>query len=176
MRRTSSALASLLLFAGCSFDAATGLYPLSSPPASTSQVSTAVLIVDSFRMIEFTYPLATDYWHYAPQVRVRVSGNAGQATITRMEFSIPGLGAAPPCNSGVRFSSGEQLDLFKEIYGDYQYSITAHTTRSTGNEATLTVTITDSQGTDRRLVVKGPIVPGALPETYTGGNPAFQCR
>ena len=176
MRRTSSRLVLVIAFAACSANTDVGTYPVTYLPASPARASSAVLTVDSFSIIEFTYPTATNFWYYAPKVQVHVSGDAGQATISRMEFDIPGLGAAPPCNSGFRLNKGEQLELFTEIYGDYSYMLTAFETRSTGGDATLTVTVTDSQGTDRRLVVKGRIVPGALPETYTGGSPAFQCR
>jgi hypothetical protein len=176
MYRTLGPFAVLTLLTACGPTSDVGTYPYSTPPASTSRASTAVLTVDSFSIIEFTYPTATNFWYYAPQVRVRVSGDAGEATISRMEFDIPGLGAMPPCNSGFRLNKGEQLDLFTEVYGDYAYILTAFATRSTGSDATLTVTVTDSQGTDRRVVVKGRIVPGKLPETYSGGTPVFQCR
>ncbi len=133
-----------------------------------------LLVIESFRMVEFQYPGYAD-WFYAPQIRLRETRGASGAVMTKLEFVIPGLLAAPPCNASVPVGSGQTIDLFQEIYGDYQYTISATGVRASGADATAIMTVTDGRGRNTKLVVTGPVVPGALPTTYTGGNPAWTC-
>ncbi|MEO7521292.1 MAG: Ig-like domain-containing protein [Gemmatimonas sp.] len=141
----------------------------------TPGVEATILEVESFTMIEFQYPGATGRWFYAPQLRVRIRGNANGASITRLDFTIPGLGSAPSCNTYIRFSGGSTVELFPEIYGDYPYTLEQVGVRASGADARATLTLTDSNGKDRTLVLTGKIVAGSLPTTYTGGNPAWLC-
>jgi hypothetical protein len=136
----------------------------------------SMLEVESFTMIEFQYPSAPDFWFYAPQLRVRANSGGSGVAITRMEFDIPGLGAAPPCNTDIRVDAGAPIDLFREIYGDYHIVFHAHDGhRATGGDATAFIATATRAGTKHTAVVKGVIVPGTLPTTYSGGNPFWQC-
>ena len=142
----------------------------------TPATDDSALIVESFTMIEFEYPSARGRWFYAPQLRVRASGTFKAAFITRMEFEIPELGPAPPCNAAISVGAGAAIDLFHEIYGDYQLTFNRDGFRASGTEAKVTITVADGSGRKRNVVVKGAIVHGELPTTYTGGNPAWLCQ
>ena len=125
-------------------------------------------------MIEFQYPSSAQ-WYYAPQIRIKEIGNMNGARVTGFHFDIPGLDAAPSCRMFLGITGGSAVDLFQEIYGDFQLAIFSPGNRSTGGEATAYITVTDGRGTQRRIVVAGPIVPGELPKTYTGGGVAWTC-
>ena len=131
------------------------------------------LVVDSFSMIEFQYASAPGEWFYAPQVRAH-AGQGHTASVLVMKFSIPGLGNAPPFGCGASLDV-KPRDLFGEVYGDWLLSIDQTGHRATGEAATATITFLDEAGVSSTRVVTGPIVPGSLPTTYTGGSNGGAC-
>ncbi|MBA3671343.1 MAG: hypothetical protein H0W68_04900, partial [Gemmatimonadaceae bacterium] len=131
------------------------------PPSSS-----AVLVVESFSVVEFQYPSQPGQWHYAPRVRVRESGGGGAVAVIGYDFIIPGLGRAPPCVTYRRVERGGTLELFREAYGDYDYTISQHSSRANGTPATALITIRDGDSAPTLLTVTGPIVSGSLPTTY----------
>jgi hypothetical protein len=131
------------------------------------------LVVDSFSMIEFQYSSAPGRWFYAPQMRAH-AGQGHTASVLVMKFSIPGLGNSPPFGCGAVLSATPR-DLFGEVYGDWLLSIDQTGHRATGELATATITFLDDAGVSSTRVVTGPIVPGSLPATYTGGSNGGAC-
>lgn len=138
--------------------------------------SGAILVVESFTVIEFQYPSQPNHWHYAPLVRVRETGAGGAVAITGYDFIIPGLGRSPACATYRRVDRGATLDLFREVYGDYGFTIAQAGARATGAPATALITIRDGNGPETTLTVTGPIVSGSLPTTYTGGTVDWRCN
>ncbi len=130
--------------------------------------------VAAFRMIEFQYP-SSGRWHYAPQLTLVGPAEGLSDVITRITFEIPGLGRIPPCNAFLVLNSGQTMDLFTEIYGEYSFTIDQTGSRATSDIASAVLTLKDSRGTETTLAFSGKIVAGALPTTYTGGRPPFIC-
>lgn len=166
-------VAGALVISACGVD---GRQPYATlvGPSTVPSTSSSLILVDSFLVIEFAYPSAAGY-QYAPQLRVHEAGNGSGAVLTGLDFDIPGIGPAPPCRTLFGIGAGQTVDLFREIYGDYQYVISRQDARATGEDATATITVTDRRGANTKLTVTGKIVHGALPDTYTGGNPAWVC-
>jgi len=144
--------------------------------ADLSAPSGAVLVVDSFSVIEFQYPSAPNQWYYAPLVRVRETGLGGAVAVIGYDFIIPGFGQAPPCATYRPVGRGATLDLFREVYGDYGYTLYSGGARATGTVATALITVRDGSGPPATLTVTGPIISGALPTTYTGGAVEWRCN
>jgi hypothetical protein len=133
----------------------------------TPSAVSSLLVVESFWMIEFEYPSAPGRWFYAPQIRLREPGNASGAAVTGVDFDIPGFGGIPSCRTHVPVPAGTTIDLFQEVYGDFQYTIVQPGGRAMGAVATAILTLGDGRGLAERVVVTGPIVPGELPTTYS---------
>ena len=133
----------------------------------------SLLIVESFRMIEFQYPSAPDQWFYAPQMRLRGTGYKDGAVVTGVTFLIPGLGATPPCNTVIFVGAHSVVQISNEIDSNLQFAQSG--VRSTGGEASAIVTVTDGRGVRTDVVARGPIVAGKLPQTNTSGGVALTC-
>jgi len=142
-------------------------------PALTGEGT--LLVVESFRVIEFQYPSSPGHYYYAPEVRLRETANGAGAAITALDFAIPGFGPVPSCMTFRRVDPGAVLDLLPETYGDFAYAIYKPGERASGTEASMTLTVTDGLGIGRKLTATGPIVPGVLPTTYTGGSGLPTC-
>ena len=138
--------------------------------------SGAVLVVDSFSVVEFQYPSAPNNWYYAPLVRVRETGLGNALAVVGYDFIIPGFGPAPPCATYRPVGRGVTLDLFREVYGDYGYTLWNSGARAAGRVATALITVRDGSGPPTTLTVTGPIVSGSLPTTYTGGTVEWRCN
>ncbi len=138
--------------------------------------SGAVLVVDAFSVIEFQYPSQPNHWYYAPLVRVRETNAGGTVAVIGYDFTIPGLGRVPSCVTYRPVGRGETLDLFREVYGDYGYTIDNNGARATGTVATAIITIQDGSGAPTSITVTGPIISGTLPTTYTGGTVDWRCN
>ena len=119
-------------------------------------------------MIEFQYPSLPDQWFYAPKMRLRLIGNTNAVLVAGMTFQIPGLDAAPPCRPALGVRANSVVEILNEIPGDFHFTITQASVRSTGGEATAVVTVTDGRGARTDIVAKGPIVAGKLPQKYRG--------
>ena len=131
------------------------------------------LVVDSFSMVEFQYASHPGYWNYAPQMRAHATpGHTASVLVIR--FSLPGFGNIPSFSCGARLGVTPN-DLFGEVYGDWLLAIDHEGERPTGETATATITFLDEAGTSATRVVTGPIVPGSLPATYTGGANGGAC-
>jgi hypothetical protein len=129
-----------------------------------------VLGITSFSVVEYQYqPSDAAQWFYAPLVRVAETGGGGGATITEMSFNISSLPAAPPFRSSKCVGAGEERDLLNEVYGDYELSIEHSGSRALPGQASALLSFTDSTGRTGTLTATGPIAPGGLPTTYTGG-------
>jgi hypothetical protein len=140
---------------------ATAIVP-EGPPVGT-------LTVASFQMIEFSS--GGGDLQYAPLVRVEAQG--GGLSIDKLVFEIPGFQfPIMPLCSGPFVPAGMALDLFTEIYGDYQitFSRPPDVARPAG-EAIVDIHYTDLQGRSGVVTARTPVAPGGLPTTYTGGVP-----
>lgn len=122
----------------------------------------------SFSLIEYQDPLS-GIWSYAPQVHLIETSAQGAVFVPELAFTIPGVGAAPICLSNLEVGPGASVDVFHEIYGDYALTIGQTGYRATSATATMRVLYRDTAGRVDSLDVNGPIVPGSLPNTYTGG-------
>jgi hypothetical protein len=136
------------------------------PTPSGSLIGKAVDISVSF--VEFQYSPGTR-WFYAPQIHVDAGADSSQ-TLTSFGFSIPGLGPSVRYCGSVPLPPGMEFDLFGELYGDYEFTIDETGHRATGSSGTATIGLRDPKGVETSVEVSGPIVPGHLPTTYTGGT------
>jgi ribosomal protein S28E/S33 len=132
-----------------------------------------VLVIESFSMLEFQYPSALDRWFYAPQMRAHAAPGR-RVSVLVMRFTIPGLDNAPAFGCGANLMENPR-DLFGEVYGDWLLTIDETGRRATGDVATVTITYVDDTGMAGTRVVAGPVVPGTLPATYTGGGNGGAC-
>jgi hypothetical protein len=131
----------------------------------------STLAVQSFSMIEYQYPSTPGWWSYAPQILVAETSGHGSITILRLDVSIPGFGPAPGfCSTGIHVAAGSSHNVVGELYGDYELSYDDNGKRAGSGDATLVITYSDETGRMGTVSAKGPIVPGALPTTYTGGQ------
>ena len=137
--------------------------------------SSSLLSAEAFRMIEFQYPSTPDQWFYAPEMRLRGTGNKDGAVVTRMTFLIPGLDAELPCTTGINVGANSAVQIFNEIHGDFRFTLAQSGVRSTGGEATAIITVTDGRGVTTDIAAKGPIVSGKLPQSYPSGGVALSC-
>jgi hypothetical protein len=131
------------------------------------------LAIESFSVVEYGSP---NWLSYAPLIRVRAP--EGAVTVIRLQFVIPGIGATSACTNK-RVEGSESRDLFREVYGDYEYSIAFGQAgvRATGEPVKGTITYRDDTGAIGVLQAEAPVVPGQLPTTYTGGSTAGEwCR
>jgi hypothetical protein len=145
--------------------------PVQGSFTTTAAALPSALAIESFTMIEYQYPSAPGWWSYAPQIRVDETSGHGSITIFRIDITIPGFGPSPGvCSTGIRVAAGSGRDLVSERYGDYELSYDAGGKRAEPGEATVVLTYSDETGRKGTLSAHGPIVSGALPTTYTGGQ------
>ena len=134
-------------------------------PASASTVSPVVV---DFRMFEVRYDPASSFWSYAPAlVLVDTTGRGGSAIIG-VSFDLPGLGGSPTCIMD-RAVGSDPLTVFHESYGDFELTIDGGGTRASGSEAVAHVTLRVPGPAGMTIDVRGPIVPGSVPTTYSAG-------
>jgi len=129
-----------------------------------------VLSVVDFRVLEIQYPTHPGWYFYAPQLRLAETSGLGPIDVLRMGIVIPGLPSPiPSVCASIRLEPGSERDIFVESYGDFQITFDAPGHRATGANATATLQYATAAGR-QSLTLSGPIVPGDLPTTYTGGN------
>jgi len=129
----------------------------------TSQPSTLVAV--DFRMLEVQ--TGANNWEYAPELVLRDGSPRGGSALIAVNFEVPGLGPAPSC-SMVRPVGSAPVEIFHEMYGDFELSIGGGGRASAG-DAIARLTVRTADGTAATLVLHGPIVPGSWPTTYSGG-------
>ena len=130
-------------------------------------------IAVSYQVIEFIPDV------YAPLVNVTETAGALKVEIIAVLIAIPGIGGPTFggwfCAGSVALGPYGSADLFHEIYGDYQLSISGG--NRTSDIAQATVYVRRGDGAVVAQAVTGPVVQGGWPTTYTGGKPAvdWQC-
>ena len=129
----------------------------------TTQPSTIVAV--DFRMLEVQ--TGSNSWEYAPQLVLRDDSARGGSALIAANFEVPGLGRAPSC-SMVRLVGAAPVEIFHEMYGDFELTIGSGLRASAG-DAVARLTIRTADGTAATLELHGPIVPGSWPTTYSGG-------
>lgn len=140
---------------------------MSATVTAVSGGSVAVTIQD-FRMIEFQYSPEGRY-HYAPQVRVAVSGAA--VHVLRMEFMMPpeSTETMSVCAAAHWVAPGTASELFREVYGDYSITFDFNGgARVNARTVALKLYYVAQDGV-RTVTATGPVVAGGLPTTYSGG-------
>ncbi|HEX3234033.1 MAG TPA: Ig-like domain-containing protein [Gemmatimonadales bacterium] len=136
------------------------------------------IVVRSFTVIEFENPLGSAFWNYAPQLVVAdAPGESGLEIVGFQMLTIPGLTYGNSWwNLTARFLSvppGKDVPLFPERFGHYVAAVWPYSytegLRSSGGEATARLTYRDEAGHFYATTLKGPIVPGADPQSWTDG-------
>lgn len=173
----------VVLAVGLTAAAGCGQTPLPTNPSpvvkNTAAVNTAGVVAIPFgsttvkgltvnlAFVEFQYSPGPR-WFYAPLVHLSADPGAA-AALTSFNFAIPGLGATAGFCTQVPVEGGKPVDLFREIYGDYELTLDDPGHRATSSTGTGTFTFVDASGQSTTVNATGPIVPGSLPTTYTGG-------
>ena len=128
--------------------------------------TTPRIIVRSFVMLE------VDGWSYTPQIVVAdAPGGTGLHIIGFELLTLPGLPSPFPriWASGLEVPPGQDVSLVGEMYGDWEFGFYGRESqRSDGGMATARLTYRDDTGHIYAARLEGPIVPGALPTTYSG--------
>jgi hypothetical protein len=133
-----------------------------APPSSALKIEVA-------NLIEFQYPGGPGRWYYAPRLRVTEPTGKGAAIVRSVEYAIPGFGPAPSCTMQRQVDAGATIELYRELYGDFELSFHQGGGRANGSSATAVVLFTEPSGAMGQTVLTVPIVAGELPRTYTGG-------
>ena len=136
-------------------------------PAPASAVSP--VIVD-FRMLELqSASPGSNSWYYAPELVLRDTTGRGATAIIALSVDLPGLGGSPTCHM-LRPVGSSPTEVFHESYGDFELTIDGGAgTRVSGTEAVAHITLRIPGPAAMTIDVRGPIVPGSPPTTYTGG-------
>lgn len=135
--------------------------------------TTPRILVRSFAVVEYQYPGDSASWYYAPQLVVSAAPRDTGLRIVGFDMlSVPGLTPPFPGLRSMPFGvpSDRDTPLFRELYGDYELAYSApdgH--RSTGGVATARLTYRDATNHYYAATIQGPITPGGLPTTYSGG-------
>ncbi len=163
-----------LIITACSTDA-TARDVLPTIPTPTVPKGGSVQ-VEVFYMIGFENPSSPGVWNYAPKLTLVGPAAGASDAITRISFEIPGVGRIPSCNTLLVLNSGQRMDLFPELYGEFSFTIVpAAGTRATSDNASVVLTLKDSRGAETTVAVSGKIVAGGLPTTDTNASPGVTC-
>jgi len=125
-------------------------------------------VIRDFSVLE----LGGGSWFYAPQLLLADSaGGTGFQIVGFEMLDIPGL--TPPFPRlwaiGLSVPPDQDVQVFAESYGDWPVEYYASDGRRTvGTTARARLTYRDLAGRFHATTVEGPIVPGALPTTYSG--------
>ena len=143
--------------------------PIRAEFATRSATAASALVIGAFSVIEFEYEPGRGFW-YAPQILVKETSGKGSATVYSLEVTLPGLGyTGRICSKGMYVAPGGSRQLVGEIYGDWELEYGPSAARLTPGVATVTIAFRDETGRSGTLTANGPVTPGALPTTYTGG-------
>ena len=87
-----------------------------------------------------------------------------------LQLSIPGISRSSlfGCTASVT-SAAKKLN--GDFYGDWTLYLESSVEKSNGEDATAVLTFVDETNTMRTLTIKGPVLNGALPNTY--GQPGL---
>lgn len=136
-------------------------------PAPASAVSPVVV---DFRMLEVQYSPGSNFWSYAPELVLRDTTGRGGTAVIALSVDLPGLGTPPICHM-LRPVGSSPTEVFHETYGDFELTMDGGGgARVSGTEAIAHITLRIPGPAAMTIDVRGPIVPGSLPTTYTGGS------
>ncbi|HEX2723610.1 MAG TPA: Ig-like domain-containing protein [Gemmatimonadaceae bacterium] len=135
-------------------------FTVSARPEATGQ-----LRIESFSVIEVG---EQGGWLYAPLVRITAPATSAGGEVTGLDLVIPELAVAISCDAVRGVRPGESIDLFREIYGDFEISFSAAGVRAATAGALVVVRVREN-GVAAELMGSTSVRPGAYPSTYTGG-------
>lgn len=119
------------------------------------------LSIDSFVVV------TPDDGGFAPYMTLRDRTGDG-AVVFGIQIVIPGLGNIPYCATNRPVTSGGSLQLFRDMYGDYELAVSG--SGWTGGDATAVVYFLDATVSAKKLIATTPIVPAPYPTAYGGSS------
>ena len=127
------------------------------------------VIIESFSVVEVQYSSAPGRWYYAPLVTMKAPATSNGGEVLSIAITIPDLGTWE-CRARRRVASGSAIELFREVYGDFE--LTIH--HSDGHRippgvASIEVLVRENGGTARLNAYAG-VKAGDFPASYTGGR------
>jgi hypothetical protein len=128
------------------------------------------LAVESFSVVEYAYRRSGSgdlAYEYAPAVTLRDPTGRG-AEVYGVQFDTPGIGTTAFCAARRPIPAGLSIDLFHEIYGDYELSFGGDG-RAASGPATAAIYFVNAVGEPGQVRVTGEVSPGSFPTTYSGG-------
>lgn len=133
----------------------------------------AALTVE-YRMLEYFAVTAGDdtTWTYAPRISATETTGRGRAILAGATFHLPASPSWAFCVSALPVEAGSNAELIREVYGSWELEF-AYGVRMPPGPLAVDLTFQDDAGRMRRMTVAGSVVPGAPPETYSGGYGAY---
>ena len=134
----------------------------------TNSATAGALTATGFSVTEFQYPGGRD-WSYAPELRV-FAAPGRQVRLLSLQLTIPGISRTSlfGCTASVT-SAAKKLN--GDFYGEWHLYLEVSGEKSNGEDATAVLTFVDDTETMRTLTIKGPVLTGAMPNTY--GQPGL---
>jgi hypothetical protein len=137
-------------------------------PAPASAVSPVVV---DFRMLEI-HNSQSDSWSYAPELVLRDTTGRGGTAVIAFWVGLPGLGGSPECHMLRPVGSSPTEAFYEDYMYGFELAIDANPgLRASGPEAVAHITLRIQGPAAMMIDVPGPIVPGSLPRTDSGGYP-----
>ena len=138
-------------------------------PAPVSAVSPVTM---DFRMFEWHFNPASNFWHYSPQiVLVDTTGSGGSAIVgVSFDLPFPNQGVVRSINCVMdRAVGSDPLEVFHAETGGFELLMNFNNgQRVSGSEAVAHVILRIPGPAAMTIDVRGPILPGSFPPTYTG--------
>jgi len=150
-----------------------GTVTISVTVLAPAPAAAASPVVVDFRMLELqSAPAGSNSWFYAPELVVRDTTGRGGTAVIALSVDLPGMGIPPTCHM-LRPVGSSPTEVFHESYGDFELTYDAGGgARASGTEAVAHITLRIPGPAAMIIDVPGPIVPGSMPTTYTGGYSA----
>jgi hypothetical protein len=133
---------------------------------STGVQAPPPLFAASFSVVEYSDGAS---WTYAPQLVVTLDAAGGDVVVDRTDMALPGIGSFSVCWLDGRLVHGSTTVMFRESYGDWMYAI-GSSTRATTPTVTASIKYSTADGEYGYATVRGSIVPGSPPTTYSGAS------
>jgi hypothetical protein len=134
----------------------------------TLQSAPSPVVVEDFYVIEFGGEGGN--WGYAPQLVLRDTVGRLEAAVIAISIELPEAGRSPRC-AMLRTVTGAGDPLFREYYGDFELWINGpggyRAPRDQPVIAHLTLRVPGPYA--KELTIKGRVVPGDWPTTYSAG-------
>ena len=137
-------------------------------PAPASAVSPVVV---DFRMLELEFGApGSNSWYYAPELVLRDTTGRGGTAVIALSVDLPGIGTSFPCHM-LRPVGSSPTEVLHESHGQFEFSFydLDSAARASGTETVAHITLRIPGPAAMTIDVRGPIVPGSRPTTYTGG-------